>query len=38
MSGYLRVSPQGSMVALEATISKKAATQLERARAVEGQK
>ena len=38
MSGYLRVSPRGSNVALEATISKKAATQLERARAVEGQK
>jgi hypothetical protein len=38
MSGYVRVSPRGSAVALEATISKKAATQLERARAVEGQR
>jgi len=37
MSGYLRVSPRGTTVALSATISKKAATQLQRARAVEGQ-
>lgn len=37
MSGYLRVSPRGSTVALNATISKKAQTQLSRARAVEGQ-
>jgi hypothetical protein len=32
------VSPRGTNVALEATISKKAATQLERAKALEGQK
>jgi nitrous-oxide reductase len=38
MSGYLRVSPRGSSVPLTATISKKAATQLERVRAAEGQK
>ena len=37
MSGYLRVSPRGTTVALEASISKKAKTQLQRARAVEGQ-
>ncbi|MEX2154448.1 MAG: Sec-dependent nitrous-oxide reductase [Gemmatimonadaceae bacterium] len=37
MSGYLRVSPRGTSVALSATISKKAATQLSRAKAVEGQ-
>lgn len=37
MSGYLRVSPRGTTVALSATISKKAATQLSRAKAVEGQ-
>jgi nitrous-oxide reductase len=34
MSGYLRVSPRGSTVALSATISKKAQTQLSRAGAV----
>jgi nitrous-oxide reductase len=38
MSGYLRVSPRGTDVALEASISKKAATQLQRARDVEGQR
>jgi nitrous-oxide reductase len=38
MSGYMRVSPRGAMVALEASISKKARTQLERAAEVEGQK
>jgi nitrous-oxide reductase len=37
MSGYLRVSPRGTTVALEASISRKAATQLERSRAVGGQ-
>ena len=37
MSGYLRVSPRGSTVALSATISKKAQTQLSRASAVDAQ-
>jgi nitrous-oxide reductase len=38
MSGYVRVSSRGSTVALSASISKKAETQLSRARAVGGQR
>src|SRR5688500_4223126 len=37
MSGYVRVSPRTTTVALKATTSKKAQTQIARARAVEGQ-
>ena len=36
MSGYVRVSPRGQTVALSATISKKAATQLQRSKAYTG--
>jgi nitrous-oxide reductase len=38
MQGYVRVSPANATVALNATTSKKAQTQLDRARAVEGLK
>ena len=38
MSGYMRVSPRGAQVALEASISKKAKTQLDRVAASEGSK
>ena len=36
MSGYVRVSPRNATVALSATISKKAQSQLDRMKAVEG--
>jgi nitrous-oxide reductase len=38
MQGYVRVSPRGQTVALSATLSKKAQTQLSRLNDVEGQK